>query len=378
MHTPLSEVHLILYMTPGMSLAKWDKHGMLEREIALYKAVRPHLKKISIVSYGGKEEAAYAKQHPEFNIIFNRLEIPGRYYATYIARVLPRFYQKPTIIKTNQMKGADIALAAARTAKATFIARCGFLRSVHATQVFGADSLEARRAVALEQTVFSAADLSVVTSEHMLKTVQKQASGTPNVMVVPNYIVERWFPEKDIAKRVVNVCFIGRFEEQKNILNMLRALASLDISITLIGQGSLLPQAKKLAQDLQLEATFIDRLPHRELIKEMSRADVYLQPSLYEGHPKTILEAMALGLPVIAGDSPGIANFMKHEITGYLCGITSEAIRSALDTVLNSHTLRQRLGHNARQYALGTVGLETTVTALELNAYQQAIAAHNS
>ncbi|WP_319468921.1 glycosyltransferase family 4 protein [uncultured Pseudodesulfovibrio sp.] len=372
MNPSLSDTHLILFMTYGMSLAEWDALGMFDRELAVYKKVLPHLKKITIVSYGGKEDAQYAKPGEPLSVICNRFGLPLPLYTAFLTKLLPYTWKSPCIVKTNQMRGGDIALTAARKAKAGFIARCGFLHSVHATNRNGADSPEARAAVALEEMVFPSADLCVVSSEHMLETVLERGAAKGKTTVVPNYIVEPWFPQVSIAETVKKIYFAGRFEKQKNIMNMLKALKGLDAEIHLIGEGSQLPEAQDLARELGLNAHFQPRIPHKQLIQELSKADIYLQPSRYEGHPKTILEAMALGLPVIAGNSVGIANFMEHEKTGYLCEMNADAIRDAVDTLIASRDLRATLGKNAREYVFDKTGLNN-VSKLELQAYKRVL-----
>ena len=51
----------------------------------------------------------------------------------------------------------------------------------------------------------------------------------------------------------------------------------------------------------------------------MRRADLYVQPSRFEGYPMTVLEAQILGQPAISTDNPGAAEIIKDKVTGILC-----------------------------------------------------------
>ena len=68
------------------------------------------------------------------------------------------------VVKSNQVQGADTALAAARLRNKPFIARCGYLPSDNIEREHGADSPQAIQAEGLERLVFSQADRVVVTT----------------------------------------------------------------------------------------------------------------------------------------------------------------------------------------------------------------------
>jgi glycosyltransferase involved in cell wall biosynthesis len=81
-------------------------------------------------------------------------------------------------------------------------------------------------------------------------------------------------------------------------------------------------------------------------------------PSLLEGHPKALLEAMACGLPVIATDVPGIREVIRHRTNGYLCGTSPLEIRSAIQDVLADPSLRERMGAKARDYVVQSCSMD--------------------
>ena len=72
--------------------------------------------------------------------------------------------------------------------------------------------------------------------------------------------------------------------------------------------------------------------------------------SLFEGHPKALIEAMSCGLPVIGSNVPGIQDIIGHKKNGYLCETSVESIQSAIQFVLSNDTLKTNIAKNARQF----------------------------
>jgi glycosyltransferase involved in cell wall biosynthesis len=93
-------------------------------------------------------------------------------------------------------------------------------------------------------------------------------------------------------------------------------------------------------------------VPHNDLPALLHDADVFVFPSLIEGMPLVVLEAMACGLPVIT-TSHGAADIVRHGIDGFLVPIRDpEAIAARLEQLYLDPELRARMGRNAREQAL--------------------------
>jgi glycosyltransferase involved in cell wall biosynthesis len=88
--------------------------------------------------------------------------------------------------------------------------------------------------------------------------------------------------------------------------------------------------------------------------REMGAADIYLSPSLLESYGMSVAEAMAAGCAVLAADSGGTAELIRHGEDGLLCGAEDAAQwREALERLLREPEERRRLGDAARQRAAG-------------------------
>lgn len=81
----------------------------------------------------------------------------------------------------------------------------------------------------------------------------------------------------------------------------------------------------------------------------LKACDIFLLPSLKEGHPYVLLEAAQAKLPVVGSDIAGIRTFLKHENTGLLVlPQDAQGIATALSQLINSTDKRERLGKNLR------------------------------
>lgn len=115
----------------------------------------------------------------------------------------------------------------------------------------------------------------------------------------------------------------GRLEWEKGFHELLSAFEKIavqfpDVRLDLVGDGSLRSQleSRVRASGLASRVRFTGPLPHNaEIYRSM---DLYVQPSLFEGASITILEAMGVGLPVVATDSGGPAGLVRQGETGLL------------------------------------------------------------
>jgi glycosyltransferase involved in cell wall biosynthesis len=90
--------------------------------------------------------------------------------------------------------------------------------------------------------------------------------------------------------------------------------------------------------------------PRRDIAALLSTAHIACQPSSYrEGLPKSALEAMAAGKPLVASDIPGCREAVVHGITGLLAPPRNPvALAAALETLINGPALRAKMGAAAR------------------------------
>ena len=163
---------------------------------------------------------------------------------------------------------------------------------------------------------------------------------------------------------------IGRLTEQKDHDTLLRACHRLshqgaDCHLVIVGNGPEETRLKALTKDLGLDGQvrFIGRLPDVTAI--LSLFDIFVLSSIREGFANVILEAMAMGKPVVATDVGGNAEAVVHEETGLIVPPSSaEALSLALLRLIKDKKTARQMGQKCRRrvaslYPMGRMVQET-------------------
>jgi len=361
--TVLNQTKLVLFFTRGVPLRTWDQVGMFEREVAIYRRLQECGVQVSFVTYGDASDLRYRTRIPGIHILCNRWGLSPKRYERWFSLLHGWHLWRAGIYKTNQTNGADAAVRAAGLFRKPLIARCGYMWSCFTAREEGADSESARHARMQEANVFTAADRVVVTAGHMKRYIVEQYRlANSKVKVIPNYVLTDFFrPDSNGVCKPGRICFVGRLHPQKNLFALIEAVCGLNVELEIIGDGSQREALKAKANDKRVNARFLGNRPQSELPQHFNAAEIFILPSLYEGHPKTLLEAMACGRPVIGTNVPGIREIIRHRETGYLCGTSPEEIRLAIQDVMADPNLRVRMGRNARKFAAENFALEQVV-----------------
>jgi glycosyltransferase involved in cell wall biosynthesis len=159
------------------------------------------------------------------------------------------------------------------------------------------------------------------------------------IVIIPSFYLDGYF--KKNTKKKNSILFVGRLEiDQKGIDFLIKSLIYVKercsiFKLHIIGKGKSLDYLVKLVSDYGLEnnVDFHGHVEEDELIKIYSTSEIFVLPSLHEGMPMVLLEAMSAGLPVIAFDIDPVVEALdngKYGIlvkTGDIKGLADEITR---------------------------------------------------
>lgn len=321
-------VDLALLFTPGITIPNWRNAGLLEREVRYYESLSQRLGRIAFAA-GGPSDL------PE---------------STRLAVVSPSdlLAHPPRILKTNQLAGVRVAVLA-RTRGAKLVARGGYVPS----EPWRHRSPLARRrilAIAREWMLCRFADVVIVTSKTAARHVE--TSYRPRRLeIVPNFVELDRFDLPRVPRPGL-LTMIGRLTAEKNVLATIDAISSLpDVRLRLAGDGPFRARVVQRATRAGVDLELLGAVPHGAIPGLLADTDLFLIPSLFEGHPKALLEAMAAGVPCVAAPSPGIADLMQDGVSGYVAaGSDPASIRAAVSRAL-ADPARDEIGRAAREQA---------------------------
>jgi len=163
----------------------------------------------------------------------------------------------------------------------------------------------------------------------------------------------------------VRFTMVARFEPQKDHTTLLQAMAGLPAegwSLDLIGDGPLQAKAEALCRSLGLSDRVRFWGQRLDVETRLAEAQVALLISNWEGFPRSILEAMRAGLPVIATAVGGVVESVINGETGFTVSRGDAAgLRQRLAQLLTDAELRTRLGRRARELYEERFTLERTL-----------------
>jgi glycosyltransferase involved in cell wall biosynthesis len=163
------------------------------------------------------------------------------------------------------------------------------------------------------------------------------------------------------------VLTLARLDWQKGLEHLLRAVPSVpDARFLIAGEGSERHQLEELATALRI-ADRVEFLGHRtDVAALLQMADVFVLPSVMEGLPVSVVEAMASGTPVVATDIPGTREIVLHEKTGLLAPPGDPvALGAAISRMLRDESLRHRLREAGRALAAAEYSATMMVRRVE-------------
>ena len=158
-------------------------------------------------------------------------------------------------------------------------------------------------------------------------------------------------------KEKLEILFIGRLAMPKNLPLFFRAFSDLpkDIqakaNIKIIGDGPLMEECKESAKGFGISSSvsFLGTTTRGELGTYLQSADIFVLPTLWEGFPMTILEAMSYGVPVIASSAGGIPEIVDESVGALVDKNNIKGFTDKLSFLILNKEEREKRGQNARK-----------------------------
>jgi len=172
--------------------------------------------------------------------------------------------------------------------------------------------------------------------------------------------------ELKIPADAVLVLFVARFTNHKQPLALIRAFADAlaglpSLHLLMVGDGDQKAEGLTLVKDLGLENKVTFQSFRQDVPDVLAAADVFVLPSLWEGLPIGLLEAMAMGKAVIATRVDGTKEVVQDEVNGLLVepgdlpALSAALVRLGTDAVLRAALQSKALDTIREQYNAGTM-----------------------
>lgn len=363
---------LTLFLSNGGSLIRWHKDGILSREILLYlHFLRTGIfDRVRIFSYHGGDPA-YVKRLAATDPAYHGIEVVAPRRAvqkTGVGRILWSLWgplrhrariRCSVALKTNQVSGAWSAILSHWLTGRPLIFRMGYLLSRRLRQ--NGSGRAAVVAALIERTACHAAARVLVTSDDAAGQLGARPVIAEKLLLTPTYVDIAAFAPKTDYDFTRPVIAVGRLTPQKNLANLICACAEVGCALVLVGVGECEAELRSLTARLSANVIFAGRIPNEALAKRLKEHSIFALPSLHEGLPKALIEAMACGMVCVGSDIPGVVDLIEDGRTGYLIrGFEPGDIASALRRALAEQ--RPDIGRAARAVIEDRFSLEHYAT----------------
>lgn len=346
---------LAIFLPLGQSLTGQEKSGQFRRFEKYYlQKYREVFNKIYIVSYA--EEDLETKR---VKVLLNKFNL-HRYLWQFLIPFIYKNELKNSVCRVMQLDGLLPALISKLLNGGRVV--CTFGYDYKKFALIDNKVLSAVFYFLYEYLLLPFVNLIIVPNPSLYESFQKHWSLKEKLYHAPNGVDTKVFkPRPSLVKKEkiagkIKLISVGRWEKQKNYPFLIDCIKAANltkkISLTLISKGSQREFLLSKANKIGLQINLIDAVPNQQMVNYYNSADIYVQPSLIEGSPKAVLEAMACGCCLLVSKAPGNREVVQDGVNGLVADLTIGDFAHKLVYLVDHPQVRIQLEKRARQVAL--------------------------
>lgn len=189
-----------------------------------------------------------------------------------------------------------------------------------------------------------------ISPSRFLKQKVKDMGFKKEIVYLPNFVnVKDYSPKYSFNEKII--CYFGRLSKKKGLFTLLEAVKGINIKLKIIGDGSVKKDLEEKIRKENLEnVSFLGYKSGDELKEEVINSMVVVLPSeCYENNPRAVIEAFALGKPVIGSRIGGIPELVRDGETGLTFEpYNAKDLRKKILCLLDNQNRIKEMGQKAR------------------------------
>jgi glycosyltransferase involved in cell wall biosynthesis len=332
---------LILFFTFDISLRDWYETGLLQREVKIYNALAEKGLEISFITYGDSTDHNYQKYISKIKIIpvyekykKSKFKIINIIKSFFIPLFFFEKIKYSNIYKTNQIWGGWVAAFSKILFGNKLIARCGYeLYDFSLKQKKG--RIYSSICFCASYILYKLSDkIHVATESDKNFVINRYKINSDFISIRPNWIDCKTF-SYSMNSRNGKILAVGRLNDQKNFKLLLKSLISTKCTLDIVGEGDLEDELKAYCTKTELNVNFLGKINNQLLASYYQCYSLYVLCSKFEGHPKSLLEAISCGCIVIGTSVPGIKEILGNNQIGKLVNEDPDELKNAILKSLN-------------------------------------------
>ena len=352
-------MNILVLFTYGISLKTWEKQGLIQRELKLYKkllTLNPNLK-FTFITFGDNEDLEIQKKYDlkcfEIIPIYSKIKLSRNEISNLIRTILFIFKYKKKLkkihlVKTNQLNGVWIAVILKKILNAPLYVRTGF-----SPYLFAKYQNQRYYKILIFKILtllgIKYGDLYTVSSKQEKKLlINELRLNKVNIEIRSNWIIETDYQSLDGRKKD-SLLAVGRLENQKNYFQLIENLKDSNYSLDIVGTGSLKKELASFAKKNNVSVNFLGKLDNVKLLDLYKNYTFYVLASHYEGNSKSIKEAMNGGCVVIASNIMSVSEIITDYKSGIIVDFNKGNIPGTLSKLLLNNELLNEISFNAHK-----------------------------
>ena len=369
-------MHIALFFTYEISAKDWLVSGLLSREIELYKQILSKADiEFTFITYGIDEDIEILSEFKKIKVIpvgkylKSKNKIVKFIQSLFIPFRVKKELKNIDLMKTNQLMGSWIPIILKLLLKKPLIIRTGYdLLDFSVKENKSVLKILFNYLLTLFSLLFS--DKYFVSSANDLSNLNKKFSLIKNktIELRPNWVNVPKEMKDITGRKKERILMVGRLEDQKNYQSVIKNLSGTELGLDIVGEGKLKKSILDFGKENNVEINFLGTLDHNMLLEKYREYKFYILYSKFEGHPKTLLEAMSQGCVPLVLKSQNIMEVVDHKITGVILENEKESLNKWIIYLNENNNEFKKLSMNARNFVVNTYSLEKSLD-VELQDY---------
>ena len=348
-----------VFFTWNYALTTWSESGTLSRELKFFQKIEnENGVSFSFFTYGNTRDSKLAFEYKlqEVHPIYRS----AKYYKSKMLRILSSIYlpfkmkdkiDNVDLLFQNQLLGCWVPILIKKIYKKPLIIRTGYDMLDFAKQDKKSYLIIFLYRVLTNFAVKNCDYFTVTSKTDFNRFVSTYPKYKEKFLLRPNWVEVSELTE--FTERHNNrVLAVGRLVSQKNFSYLISEFENVkkDLVLDIVGTG---PDVKKLtdqAKKQNVNINLIGNLNNKELLKLYQKYKYFVSTSLFEGNPKSLLEAMGSGCIVIGSNIDNHSEIISDNINGYLFEIKSSNLQRKFELVLENYSNLLLISKNAHMF----------------------------
>ena len=368
---------ILVTFTYGYSLKTWEDSGTLEREISIYEMLQKRYGyEFIFLTYGDSSDLKCNLKNLKVDIIpiydhikYSKYKIINIIKSFFFPFFNRKNFQDIDLIKQNQLLGSWVAIIYKFLLKVPLFTRTGYDMYVFSEKE-NKSPLIRNLYLQLTKITIRLSDSYSVSNNTDFETSKNNYPTKENLVIRPNWVLP--IEQTDFKNRKLSkVLCVGRLEYQKNFSYLIRELRGFDIEVDIVGKGRDFDKLKRFSQENNIKVNFLGNMSNQNLLKLYPKYQIFISTSLFEGHPKTVLEAMSAGCVVVLSKIPNHEELINDQENGFLFELKDNSLSKTFSNIIKSTKL-EVISNNAIKTTKENFGLNKAVEQEHLD-YQELV-----